>query len=168
MTSVRLLGALLLVAGGFLGGRACLAEYRVRVITLRALTASLARIRAEIALCRTPLPELLSSEAECTDGRVQAFYREALRRYGEEGRFRTSWDGASELLRLPSDARAVLVSLGDILGRYDAQTQEDALLHAENLLERCAADAENDRKQRGTLYAKLLPGLAFAAAILLW
>ena len=39
MTSVRLLGALLLVAGGVLGGRACLAEYRVRVITLRALTA---------------------------------------------------------------------------------------------------------------------------------
>lgn len=168
MMTVKLFGAILLVTGGYLSGSACRAEYRTRLKTIRTLISSLVRIRAEITLRLTPLPELVTSECALTDGRVQAFYREVARLYDADGNFQSSWDDAIDRLRPSPEERGVISSLGTILGRYDAHAQEEALRYAENALARCAEAAENDVKLRGMLMSRLLPGIALAAAILLW
>ncbi|MEA4822527.1 MAG: stage III sporulation protein AB [Clostridiaceae bacterium] len=168
MITAKFFGAVFLVTGGYLGGRACRAEYRTRLKTIRTLITSLARIRAEITLRLTPLPELITSECAFTDGRVQAFYREVSRLYDEDGSFQASWDDAIDRLRTSAEERGILSSLGTVLGRYDAHAQEEALRYAEDSLARCAEAAENDLKLRGMLMSRLLPGIALAAAILLW
>ena len=103
----QLLGSACILAGGFLVWLRCMAERRHQRDTLWELLRALRRMREEVRMARTPLPQLLERLADGCHGECAAFFhrgREALAR-GER------WLPNEELPTLPAEAGGVVVSL---------------------------------------------------------
>ena len=143
----KLLGALLIVLGAFLGGREAAAKKREGYRTLAALADALERMEEELSFRLLPLPELLRTAGEGAAGEVGRFLlrcAEASRMPPDEP-FRIRWE--RELLILgPIGEEGVraLRELGAVLGRCDAQGQADALRRARAALEREAQRQRED------------------------
>ena len=75
---------------------------------------------------------------------------------------------AGGLDELGSEGQAVLAPLGDALGRYDLQRQQDALGAVRRRLEELAGAQEADSRRQGRVYQVLgLSGGAFLVILLL-
>ena len=73
-----------------------------------------------------------------------------------------------ELELLSLDSRAALLPLGEVLGRYEADSQRQALEHARQALEREEQRAQEERRRLGRVYQALgLSGGAFLVILLL-
>ena len=73
-----------------------------------------------------------------------------------------------ELELLSLDSRAALLLLGEVLGRYEADSQRQALEHARQALEREEQRAQEERRRLGRVYQALgLSGGAFLVILLL-
>ena len=83
--------------------------------------------------------------------------------------FGESWRQAVDELELLSpDGRAALLPLGEVLGRYEADSQRQALEHARQALEREEQRAQEERRRLGRVYQALgLSGGAFLVILLL-
>lgn len=83
--------------------------------------------------------------------------------------FGESWRQAVEELELLSpDAQAALLPLGEVLGRYEADSQRKALEHVRQALEREEQRAQEERRRLGRVYQALgLSGGAFLVILLL-
>ena len=83
--------------------------------------------------------------------------------------FGESWRQAVDELELLSlDSRAALLPLGEVLGRYEADSQRQALEHARQALEREEQRAQEERRRLGRVYQALgLSGGAFLVILLL-
>ena len=168
MIPAKLCGALLLTAGGLLAGICVRRELRARTRMLYAAAGSLARMRREITQRLTPLPDLIEAEKQCADAAVQSFFAAVSRRYAETACFSDAWACGVPSLRLPPETSRQFSALGDILGCSDAASQGEALSCAEERLLDTARTAEADARIRGSLYLRLLPGLAALLSVLLW
>lgn len=156
---IRFLGAALLMAG--CGGLGLSAVNRLdsRVRDLRELSAGLEILRRELGWRLSPLPRALETASGGTQGRPARFFtfcaQGAERLAGAP--FRTLWLTGLEQcpLRLSREDRVLLEQLGPVLGRYDGDSQRQAVESVLTGLSRQLAQAEDDRRRLGRVYAVL-------------
>ena len=168
---VRLIGAALVAAGGGWMGIQAAAGLRRRARALRQMAAGLALLEGELELDAPPLPQLMARGAGLGQGPAKELFQscvQGLDHLDLEG-FAPLWRRlAGGLDELGSEGQAVLAPLGDALGRYDLQRQQDALGAVRRRLEELAGAQEADSRRQGRVYQVLgLSGGAFLVTLLL-
>ena len=156
---IRLLGAALLTVG--CGSLGLLAVDRLdgRVRDLRELAAGLEILHRELGWRLSPLPKALETASGGTHERAARFF--AFCAQGSKrldgAPFRMLWSKGLEQcpLRLSRDDRALLEQLGPVLGRYDGDSQRQAVENVLAGLSRQRAQAEDDRRRMGRVYGVL-------------
>ena len=156
---IRFLGAALLMAG--CGGLGLSAVNRLdsRIRDLRELSAGLEILQRELSWRLSPLPEALEAASggthECA-ARFFAFCAQGSKQLAGI-RFRTLWNKGLEQcpLRLSREDRALLEQLGPVLGRYDGDSQRQAVENVLAGLSRQQVQAEDDRRRLGRVYGVL-------------
>lgn len=168
---IRLMGAVLLITGCGCLGLGAVGRLDGRVRDLRELSAGLELLRRELGWRLTPLPKALEAAEEGTQGRAAQFFRFCARRAGNLSGtpFQQLWrEGLEQCpLRLEREDRALLEQLGPVLGRYDGDSQCQAVEKALAGLERQQARAEENRRRLGRVYGVLGVTAGLFLAILL-
>lgn len=168
---MRLMGAVLVAAGGAALGFQAAAGLRSQVRALGEMSQGLALLERELELSAPPLPRLLERGAEHSRGPARALFQGCVRGLDSLDRedFSTLWRRlVREQTGLPAEGQAVLLPLGDTLGRYEGERQREALSAARRRLEELAARLEEDSRRRGRVYQALgLSGGAFLVILLL-
>lgn len=168
---IRLIGAVLVAAGGALLGFQAAAGLRGRARALGQLEAGLALLERELELNLPPLPCLLERGAARSEGAARELFQGCVR-----GLDRLDREDFSSLWRrlvgkqsgLDPEGQAILYPLGDTLGRYEVQRQLEALSAARRRLEELSARLEADSRRKGRVYQALgLSGGAFLVILLL-
>lgn len=156
---IRLVGAALLTGGSAALGFGAVGHLEGRVHDLRELVAGLELMERELSWRMAPLPEVLGRAAEERSGRPAQFF--SLCAQGAEhlnGRsFCQVWRQAAEAsqMRLERTDEALLEQLGGVLGRYDGESQKQALAAAVGRLEEQREQAEAQRDRLGKVYGVL-------------
>ena len=168
---VRFIGAALVAAGGAWLG--CQAAYRLRCQgrELRRMSEGLAVLEGELELNASPLPQLLARGAAHGEGPAKTLFQgcvQGMNRLDQES-FSSLWRRlVAEQTALGIEGQAVLLPLGDTLGRYEVDRQREALSAARRQLEELAARLEADSRRQGRVYQALgLSGGAFLVILLL-
>ena len=152
---LKLLGAIMVIAGTALCGYISVGKMKRRVKCLSSMAASLALMESEIADRLTPMPELLERLSDDAFYPASLVYRrtaEGLYRLGEMT-FSELWGEAlnaeSALLISPEESE-ILRRLGMSLGKYSAYEQKKAIEYARRKMEEAAvkADAEREKNSR--------------------
>lgn len=168
---VRVLGAALVAAGGALFGFQAAAGLRRRGLALRQMGDGLALLERELELSAPPLPRLLAQGAAHSEGPAKALFEgcvQGLDRLDQEELSALWRRQVQERAELGPEGQAVLSPLGEILGRYEAGRQLEALLAARRRLEELAGRWEADSRRQGRVYQALgLSGGAFLVILLL-
>ncbi len=155
---IRLMGAALLTAGGAALGLAGVARLEGRVRDLGALAAGLDAMERELGWRLAPLPDALETAGRAAGGGAARFFAQCAGAAREGGRaFQELWRDSLEAapLRLAEGDRALLRRLGQVLGRYDADSQRRALAEAVAELRALRAEAAEDRRRLGRVYGVL-------------
>ena len=156
---IRFFGAALLILG--CGGLGLSAVNRLdsRVRDLRGLSTGLEILQRELGWRLSPLPEALEAAAGGTQDRAARFFACCAQgsRQLAGVPFRTFWSRGLEQcpLRLSREDRALLEQLGPVLGRYDGDSQRQAVENVLAGLSRQQAQAEDDRRRLGRVYGVL-------------
>lgn len=126
---LRVLGGVLIFAGGFLGKLACGRQRQRRLDTLSDLLTALRRMGEEIRSARTPMPVLLERLAGFCGEDAGAFLRavSAAARRGEP--LAEAWRNEAEALPLAAEDRGMLSSLGE-----DLRGDEESICKAISLV----------------------------------
>ena len=156
---IRFLGAVLLMAGCGGLGLSAVSRLDGRVRDLRELSAGLEILQRELGFRLAPLPEALEAAAGGTHeraGRFFAFCAQGAKQLAGVP-FRTLWSRGLEQcpLRLNREDRALLEQLGPVLGRYDGDSQRQAVENVLAGLGRQQTQAEDDRRRLGRVYGVL-------------
>ena len=168
MTTLRLLGALLIVLACTGYGLARIAQLRAANAARAGVCKVLEQLRAEISERRTPMREialLLRKDAPPPCRAWFAALAEALEQ-PDGRRFSTLWRQTLQTragLPLSAEELETLCLLGLSLGRYDAPEQCAAIDRCLRELERFRIHAEEQARIRGRLY----PGLGLSAGLFL-
>ena len=156
---IRFLGAAMLILG--CGGLGLSAVNRLdgRVRDLRELSAGLEILQRELGFRLAPLPEALEAAAGETKERAARFFvfcAQGSRQLAGIP-FRTLWRKGLEQcpLLLSREDRALLEQLGPVLGRYDGDSQRQAVENVLAGLNRQQVQAEDDRRRLGRVYGVL-------------
>ena len=156
---IRLFGAILLILGGLGLGLAAVGHLTGRVRDLRELEGAIDDLQRELCWRMAPLPEALEQAAGSTSGRVARFLRLCAREASAlEGRpFRQIWAECMTTARMELDREdaAILEELGAVLGRYDGDSQRQALERTAGLLQKQQGQAAERRERLGRLYGIL-------------
>lgn len=168
---VRLAGAVLVAAGcGFLGFQAA-AGLRGRVRALREMAQGLALLERELELNVPPLSRLLAQGAARSRGPAGELFRGCLQglEHLEREEFSALWRRlVARREELGQEGQAVLLPLGDALGRCGAERQREALAAVRRRLEELAAALEADSRRQERVYQALgLSAGAFLVIVLL-
>ena len=164
---MRLTGAALLILAGLLLGLSAADDMRRRALRRAGLTAMLERMSFELERFKTPLPALFDRLSAQMDGAAAvlcARMRDGLRQLPEGGA-PAVWAGALE--GLPETERAILLPLGQVLGRYGAGEQLLALEAARAAMAEAAAEARQALREKGRMYIGVSAAGAAALAVLL-
>ena len=165
---VHLLGAVLVAAGGALLGFQAAAGLRKRGRAVRQMEEGLALLERELELSAPPLSRLLERGAAHSQGPARGLFQGCAR-----GLDRLDREDFSSLWRRmvrerTPEGQAVLLPLGDTLGRYDGERQREALAAARRRLGELAGRLEADSRRQGRVYQVLgLSGGAFLVILLL-
>lgn len=166
---LKLLGCAFVMAGALWCGAGAVGELRRRAQALEELRAGLVWLEEELAFRLTALPQLLGQLGESRQGEVGRFFQAAAQGLAEdpEGGLRQSWRRAMvrQLPLLRPEERQALLELGQTLGRYDGQTQRQALARCARRLCVFRDEARAEVKRLGKVYAAL--SLAGGAAVIL-
>ena len=156
---MHLIGAVLLVAGCGGLGFGAVSRLDGRARDLRELAAGLEALQRELGWRLSPLPKALEAAAEGAQGRAARFFKFCAQ--GAESLagtpFQQLWqEGLAQCpLRLGREDRAVLEQLGPVLGRYDGDSQRQAVEDALVGLHRQHAQAVEDQRRLGRVYGVL-------------
>ena len=156
---LKLLGALCVMAAALWCGTRAVGELRRRAKALEELHAGLAWLEEELTFRLTPLPELLKQLGQSRQGEAGRFFGEVdrLLRLDPEGGLHQSWRRAMvrHLALLKEEERQVLLEVGQTLGRYDAETQRQALTRCARRLAVFRDEAQGEVRRLGKVYAAL-------------
>ena len=168
---IRLIGAALVAAGGAWLGYLAAKELRGQVRAVRQMAEGLALLERELELSAPPLIQLLERGAARSGGPARALFQGCLQGMDSLDRecFSALWRRlVPECGGLSPEGQAVLLPLGDTLGRYGEDRQREALSAARRQLEELAARLEADSRRQGRVYQALgLSGGAFLVILLL-
>ena len=168
---IRLLGAVLIAfAAAWLGLRAA-AELSGRVRRLDALTEGLALLRQELWARGDPLPQAFSQLSQRTEEPARTLFARCAQACGQldQEPFSQAWSRlVRQLEGVPASGLAALLPLGEVLGRYDAEGQREAVARACSALDQVRSRAEEERLRMGRVYQALgLTGGGFLIILLL-
>lgn len=156
--------------GAFLGFQAA-AGLRSRVRAVRQTAEGLALLERELELSAPPLNQLLARGEAHSQGAVKELFQDCIR--GLDGLDREDlsvlWRRlVSKRTELGPEGQALLAPLGDTLGRYDVQRQQQALSAVCRRLGELADRLETDSRRQGRVYQALgLSGGVFLIILLL-
>lgn len=171
MTWLHWLGAALLFLGSTAAGFALRQELRLRLRLLTAVIDSLNLLRSDIVGRLLPLPEALRHHLAASAPEPLSAQYTALADSIMDGDrpFSESWAAAFQALdMLAPDVRAALLTLGEQLGKYDAQLQRTALDACIETLQAAAAQMQADTVRRGKLFCGLGATLGLLTAVALF
>lgn len=160
---MKLLGALLLTAAGLLAGLLAAAGLRERADRREELARMLERMEFELGRFSVPLPVLFEHLAGQLTGAARALCRRMCQVLPELGERTLAELWTQALESLPPEERRLLLPLGQVLGRYGAEEQLMALAACRESMERAAAEARNDQREKG----RMLVGVSAAGAAML-
>lgn len=167
----KLVGAVLVAAGSGWLGLSAASGLTSRLRAVQAMMAGLELLERELWEHGTALPELLAALARRCPPPAAVFFQRCAQGCARLDRvpFGESWRQAvAELELLSPEGRAALLPLGEVLGRYEADSQRQALEHAWQALEREELRAQEERRRLGRVYQTLgLSGGAFLVILLL-
>lgn len=168
---MRMLGAVLVIAGCGALGLAGVARLDGRVRDLGGLAAGLDALQRELGWRLAPLPQALDTAAKAARGTAADFFSRCARGSREpDGQpFQQIWNTALSAapLRLTAEDRVLLERLGPVLGRYDGDSQRLALEDTAAGLRSLQGDAADDRRRLGRVYGVLGMAAGLFVAILL-
>lgn len=168
---VRLIGAALVAAGGGWMGFQAAAGLRRRARALRQMAAGLSLLEGELELDAPPLSLLMARGAERGEGPAKVLFQgcvQGLDRLDQEGAAPLWRRLTAQLAGIGPEGQAILAPLGDILGRYETERQQEALASVRRRLEALADRQEADSRRQGRVYQALgLSGGAFLVILLL-
>ena len=170
---IKVIGAILLIAGTAAWGITGVFRLRGRCRSLTAITRALGAMQSEICDRLTPMPELLLQMGEEAGAPADVLFRNAAEMMSELGtaQFSVIWRRAIERtpeLLLTREEETVLTELGMSLGRYNVEEQKNALVYTRRRMEEFAHKAELARDMNSKMHAFL--GIAagvFAVVILI-
>ena len=156
---MKLLGVFFLVAGGGGRGLGAIRKLEGRVTALRALIEALELIERELEFRLTPMKELLEGTARRVEEPAAGFLAACAKGLDELGERSLAelWarEAGERLTALkPRDLEAVL-SVGAVLGRYDAEGQRGAIASCREELAGFLAAAAEERRKQGRVYGAL-------------
>ena len=164
---MRLTGALLITAAGLLAGLRAAGGLRAAALRRDSLCKMLALLEFELGRFHTPLPEMFADLAARTDGAGASLCRRmttGLTGLGEQA-LGEIWLYALE--ELPARERDILRPLGQVLGRYGAQEQLQALTLCRRDMEQARDEARTKARERSSIYAGLAASAGAVCAVLL-
>lgn len=169
--TARLIGAFLLSVGGAGLGWTAGERLRARANLLTELHAGIEALRREIGFYQRSVPEALECAAASVHGTVSWLFlscAEQLYR-GDGTPFASAWDREikSKLTALSREEKAILLQLGNTLGRFDAEIQCHALDQCAARLEETRRSAREAWQRQKRLYLALGGGMGAALALLL-
>ena len=168
---VKALGALLVVSCCTLLGLVTVGKSNQRLRSLGSLLAILDQMKAELEGLLPPLPDLLGSLRLRAEQPAAEFVSQVMWLTEKKHLpIRDAWERASletdSLCLRPEETKA-LAALGEVLGRYDAETQCAAVERTRQRLALFRELEEKDRARKNRLSAALGAGAGITLAILL-
>ncbi len=166
---MRYAGALLIMAACALAGFIAAGKTAKRAAALGGAIAFLRLYAVELGSSLSPTGELIRSTAEISGAHSFAVSYAKLEASGvslPEAWKRAVWDCRERLCLEKRDAR-LIAGLGDILGRYDAQGQIQAIAACIAQLDALREQAERLREQKAPVYRTLGVLAGAAAAIVI-
>lgn len=156
---LKMVGAVLLLAGGVGFGLSAVGRLDRRVIALRSLTEALELMERELDFRLPPMKDLIRETAERSAQPASGFLRACAKKMDVwEGQPMSELWQQAALEQLPAlkpcDLEA-LFSVGAVLGRYDAESQRGIISAARDRLSGFLADAVEERRRQGRVYGAL-------------
>lgn len=168
---LKLLGAALLLSGCAGFGWSGVRNLELRVKTLRSMSAALELIGCELDFRAPPVRELFERLAVETEQPAASFFRACAEEMsvGEGRPLSELWRKCvkERLTSLKQAEAACLISVGAVLGRYDAQSQRRALNRAREQLDGYLSGAMQERRQKGRVYGALSAAAGVFLVVLL-
>ena len=168
---VRLMGAVLIAVGCAVLGFRAAAGLQAQVRAVGQMAGGLALLEGELELSAPPLSQLMARGAARSQGPARALFQDCARGLTRLDRedFPSLWRRlTAERTELGAEGQAVLLPLGETLGRCGADRQLEALSSARRRLEALSARLEADSRRQGRVYQALgLSGGAFFVILLL-
>lgn len=156
---IRAAGACLLMVGCGALGLGAVGRLDGRVRDLRELSAGLDILQRELGWRLSPLPGALETAAAGVHGRAARFFAFCAQGAGalDGAPFRSLWQEGLDRcpLVLDREDRALVEQLGPVLGRYDGDSQRQALEGVVAGLARRREQAEEERRRLGRVYGVL-------------
>ena len=152
---MRIIGIMLIAAAAVYGGASYTALKREQLNELEALCHMLRLMQDELETRALPLPELAAQLEARTEDAGKTLLSELLRRMPELGSrdFQNIWEeSVTESVKHSEGAARLLCKLGSFLGRYDVDTQLDALRSCREAMEKlrtAAAEALPQTRRLG-------------------
>lgn len=155
----QIAGCVLLIAGGGALGWAAGERLRERTEELDGLCAGLSAMGRELEFYQTSVPDAWRVAASSARGTAAEFFAACVQAYdgGEVRRIEDAWrQGADRRLKtLAGEERGVLAVLGEVLGRYDLDTQRRALDQCCARLEAARAESREEWRRQKRLHLVL-------------
>ena len=136
---LKLVGSTLLLCGSTFLGFVAAHRLSDRVKTIEQMIVAVQVMRRELAFSLTSIPNLLALLEEQACGPLKAFFHRCRSAVGnlEHTSMKELWHRSLQETELPAgqEERDIFARLGEVLGRYDSEGQEEFLLYAAEELE---------------------------------
>lgn len=156
---MKLIGVLLILSGSLGIGVSAIRRLDGRVTALRALTAALDILEHELEICLPSMPQWLSSTANRSAEPASSFFRVCVEELNLQQGMPLSeiWRTAAkrELSVLKSQDIETMMSVGLVLGRYDAESQKSSISAARTQMAALMEAAVEERNKCGKVYGTL-------------
>lgn len=167
---IRWLGAVLVAGGGFCLGLGRARRHQNRVRILQALIFSLGQMERELREASPPMTELLAAAANDSSP-LYGCFSACLKGMSalDAVPFSQIWEEAFRTAGLPLKREELdqLTALGQVLGRYDQESQRHALQKTMDTLRQILMEAREEQRRLGRLDCVLGGAAGLLAVIVL-
>lgn len=151
----RLIGICLIWGGCVFWGLQAVEGVHRRVRLLEDMGQALEVLERELTLNRTALPELLERLSNRSTQQARVLFCDCNRSLQQGSSFMDAWTSALKKSGMKQEEQTLLSGLTQVLGRYDAQGQAQALAHLKRELERRCARQREETRALGRVYCAL-------------
>lgn len=168
---MKLIGVVLILSGSFGIGFSAIQRLAGRVTALRSLTAALDVLEHELEFGLPSMPEWLKNTASRSSEPASSFLRACIEKLNiQDGMtLAEAWRVAAEqeLSVLKPCALETIMSVGLVLGRYDAESQRNSISAARIQLKAQMEAALEERSRCGKVYGTLSAAVGLFLIIIL-